>query len=83
MVLTTTIGLKLLLAYVILVSDIDPLILLVCKGLLFNICSNSLEILLCRANFDRSRCSREVGRAGRLQISELPRGLRHSTFDQS
>ena len=32
---------------VILVSNIGPLILLVCKGLLFNICSNSLEILLC------------------------------------
>lgn len=47
MVLTTSIGLDFFLAHVILASNIDPLILLLCKGLLFNICPNSLDILLC------------------------------------
>ena len=43
MVFTTMIGLKRLLALVILVSNIDPLILLVCKVLSYSICSNSLS----------------------------------------
>ena len=73
------IGLKRLLALVILVSNIDPLILLVCKILFFNTRSNSLSnYYYVYADSDRSRCWREIGRARRLQISDLPRGLRHS-----
>lgn len=76
MFFTTMIGLKRLLALVILVRNIDPLILLVCKVLFFNICSNSLsKCYYVYANSARSICWREVGRAGRLQISDLPRGF--------
>ena len=76
MVFTTMIGLKRLLALVILVSNIDPLILLVCKVLSYNICSNSLSnYYYVYANSARSICWREVGRAERLQISDLPGGF--------